>query len=632
MKKLFAVIFFAIVLISCDDNSTNTEIGLVDADETVDVDYMIEVDESVEVDDENVEVDDESAEIDDENVEVDDEIVEIDDEAVEVDDESAETDDENAEVDDEAVEVDDNLTDEDNSDDDVFVPEDVVFVKFDATGLNDGTSWENAFTDLSVAIASAIEGKDIWVAAGTYYPTDCPNLYNECDFETPQREYHFTLLQGVGIYGGFTGTETDISQRDWNNNETVLSGDFNGDDELVGNSENAYHVFYHDGWERKDSTAILDGFTISGGNANGAVWPYQDGGGIRNNKREEFGSDHTTPIIRNCFFINNSATLVGGAIYNHEGASPTIENCTFVNNSADKGGAIFNYLGTPMILNSTFSGNSAITGGGAVGIDTSDVTIENSVFSNNSSVNAGGAIYLRESSASVIKTSYFTGNASQNGGAVSSTKNTNLTIESCNFQNNAATGAALPNGLGGAVQNQGATAIVINSVFKGNGAVAGGAIANLMANASIINCSISANIAGGGIVNGQSNPLISNTIIYGNTSYDLYNIPAGTYGMAASIPLIDHSDIGGCGGSSMTCGDGSEACWVAGCGTDNGNNIDDGPLFKDSGDHPLMLMVLSPCVDSGDSTKVPVSIIKDIAGNDRINGTSVDMGAYEFHE
>ena len=638
--KIIELLLIVIVILSfaaCTETKEKYETGFVDEDTAV-IDEDIALDDSDDFDqsdlsdesDQSDETIDETA--DEDTVMVDEDTILDDSDNFDDSDESEVSDESEMSDDSDLSDESDETVDEDIADDDIFVPQNVIFVKYNATGLNNGTSWDNAFTDLSVAIASATEGKDIWVAAGKYKPTDCPNLYSECTFETPQRKYHFTLLQGVGIYGGFIGTENDVSQRDWKNNETILSGDFNDDDDSTGNSENAYHVFYHDGWERKDNTAILDGFTISGGNANGDAWPNQDGGGIRNNKREEFGADHTTPIIRNCLFKNNSATLVGGAMYNHDGASPTIENCVFVDNSADKGAAIFNYLGTPVIINSTFSGNTATTGGGAIGIDDSTVTIENSIFSNNSSVNAGGAISLKNTAAAIIKNSFFSGNAAQNGGAVSSTKTSVLTVESCNFQNNLANGSALPSGLGGAIQNQESTATVINSVFTGNSAVAGGAIANLMANASIINCSISANATGGGIANGQTNPVISNTIVFGNTSYDLYNIPAGTYGMAASIPEIDHSDIGGCGSSAMTCGDGTQTCWVSNCGNDNGGNIDASPLFLNSGEHPLSLTGSSPCINSGDSTKTPAGILKDAAGNDRIIGTSVDMGAYEFSE
>ncbi|HQJ60699.1 MAG TPA: right-handed parallel beta-helix repeat-containing protein, partial [bacterium] len=517
--------------------------------------------------------------------------------------------------------------------DDEFISENVIFVKYDATGLNDGSSWENAYTDLSVAIRylieNHIEGKDIWVAKGTYHPTDCPNLYGECTFETPQRKYHFTLLKGIGIYGGFIGNETDISQRDWINNETILSGDFNNDDETAGNSENAYHVFYHDGWEKKDNTAILDGFTITGGNANGDNWPDQDGGGIRNNKWTEFGSTHTAPVIRNCIFRNNNSLLVGGAMYNHEGASPVIENCTFAGNTANKGGAIYNYLGAPVISNCTFVGNLTTTVGGAVVIDSSAVTISDSVLDSNSSGQAGGAVFIRGSETPLIKNTVFINNTSINAGAVANHEAENVVFENCYFYNNSATGSAFPSGLGGAIQNNESTATVINSVFSENTAVAGGAILNIKSTVSVINCSISNNNANGAIGNGESNPEIVNTIIYGNTGNSIFNIPAGTYGLGASIPVVSYSDIEGCGGSAMTCGTGTETCWIADCGTDNGNNIAEDPLFINSGDEPLNLTDLSPCVDAGDSTKIPVTVTKDIAGNDRIQGVAIEMGAYE---
>jgi hypothetical protein len=656
MKKNLLLILLSVLFFSCEDNSTTKELGFVDLDENNDFDWAVEEsdetfdsdmsdesDESDETFDSDMsdevltELDDESDESDETfDSDMSDEVLtELDDESDDSDqsDESDESDETfDSDQSDESDESDETF-DSDQSDEDVFVPENVIFVKHDATGLNDGTSWENGYTDLSVAIRflieNHIEGKDIWVAKGTYHPTDCPNHYSECNFETPQRRYHFTLLKGVGIYGGFTGTETDIFQRDWANNETILSGDFNNDDETAGNSENAYHVFYHDGWEKKDNTAILDGFTITGGNANGDNWPDQDGGGIRNNKWTEFGSTHTAPVIRNCIFRNNNSLLVGGAMYNHEGASPVIENCTFAGNTANKGGAIYNYLGAPVISNCTFVGNLTTTVGGAVVIDSSAVTISDSVLDSNSSGQAGGAVFIRGSETPLIKNTVFINNTSINAGAVANHEAENVVFENCYFYNNSATGSAFPSGLGGAIQNNESTATVINSVFSENTAVAGGAILNIKSTVSVINCSISNNNANGAIGNGESNPEIVNTIIYGNTGNSIFNIPAGTYGLGASIPVVSYSDIEGCGGSAMTCGTGTETCWIADCGTDNGNNIAEDPLFINSGDEPLNLTDLSPCVDAGDSTKIPVTVTKDIAGNDRIQGVAIEMGAYE---
>ena len=633
MKKNLLLILLSVLFFSCEDNSTTKELGFVDLDENNDFDWAVEEsDETFDSDmsDESDESDETfDSDMSDESDESDET---FDSDQSDESDESDESDQsDESEMSDQS---DEDFNDEDFNDEDQFIPENVIFVKHDATGLNDGTSWENGYTDLSVAIRflieNHIEGKDIWVAKGTYHPTDCPNHYSECNFETPQRRYHFTLLKGVGIYGGFTGTETDIFQRDWANNETILSGDFNNDDETAGNSENAYHVFYHDGWEKKDNTAILDGFTITGGNANGDNWPDQDGGGIRNNKWTEFGSTHTAPVIRNCIFRNNNSLLVGGAMYNHEGASPVIENCTFAGNTANKGGAIYNYLGAPVISNCTFVGNLTTTVGGAVVIDSSAVTISDSVLDSNSSGQAGGAVFIRGSETPLIKNTVFINNTSINAGAVANHEAENVVFENCYFYNNSATGSAFPSGLGGALQNnEGSNVTVINSVFKGNSAVAGGAVLNIKSDISVINCSISGNNANGAIGNGESNPEIVNTIIYANTGGSFFNIPEGTYGMAASIPVVSYSDIEGCGGSAMTCGTGTETCWIADCGTDNGNNIAEDPLFINSGDEPLNLTDLSPCVDAGDSTKIPVTVTKDIAGNDRIQGVAIEMGAYE---
>ena len=429
-------------------------------------------------------------------------------------------------------------------------------------------------------------------------------------------------MKGVTFYGGFNGDENTLAQRDFITNETILSGDFNNDDTTSGNSENAYHVFYHDGWEIKDNSAVLDGFTISGGNANGDSWPNQEGGGIRNNENSDFGYGHSAPTIRNCIFKDNYASIAGGAMYNHEGASPIIENCTFTNNQSDKGGAIHNYLGHPSISGSTFNGNVANSGGGAVGIDTSDMVIENCTFSNNSAGASAGAVSIRGVCTVLIENSVFSTNAAPNAGALRNEKSSTLSVTNTYFISNSATGASLPNGLGGAMYNNEAVATITNAVFSSNSAVMGGAMFNMKSSVSTINSTINGN-SGNGIANGQSDPVISNTIIYGNTGSNVYNLPEGTYGLSKSTPVFNYSDIGGCGGSSS---------WVAICGTDGGGNIDSDPLFINSGDYPLALSETSPCINTGDSSKVPMNITEDIAGNIRIQGSSVDMGAYEADE
>ncbi|MCP4123618.1 MAG: hypothetical protein GY751_17845, partial [Bacteroidetes bacterium] len=90
----------------------------------------------------------------------------------------------------------------------------IIYVDASASGTNTGTNWTDAFTDLQDALVSAQAGDEVWVAQGTYYPT--PDTSRMIYFEVPK---------GVALYGGFSGTESSLEERDWLAHETVLSGD-----------------------------------------------------------------------------------------------------------------------------------------------------------------------------------------------------------------------------------------------------------------------------------------------------------------------------------------------------------------------------------------------------------------------
>jgi Protein of unknown function (DUF1565) len=155
----------------------------------------------------------------------------------------------------------------------------VHFVDVDATGANNGTSWTDAYTDLQSALAAAISGDEIWVAEGTYKPTTGID-----------RAIRFQLNNGVKLYGGFAGTETLRSQRNWTTHVTILSGDIGT---IGNNSDNTQTVISTDG---TDSTTVLDGFTVTGGNADAA---WQSGGGMIVN-------NYASPTVANMIFANNS--------------------------------------------------------------------------------------------------------------------------------------------------------------------------------------------------------------------------------------------------------------------------------------------------------------------------------------
>ena len=200
----------------------------------------------------------------------------------------------------------------------------------------DGT-WPGCYTDLQAALADATAGDEVWVAAGTYRPTD-----------TTERSISFEMVGGVALYGGFVGGETSRDQRDWEANETVLSGDIGTPED---NSDNSYHVV------RGADDAVLDGFIVTGGCADGEGEDSY-GGGMYNS--------HSSPTVTNCTLVGNSAGDAqyggGGGMYNYY-AYPAVTNCRFIDNWINDvdnggGGAMYNYCSSPRVVDCAFDYNS----------------------------------------------------------------------------------------------------------------------------------------------------------------------------------------------------------------------------------------------------------------------------------
>ena len=230
-----------------------------------------------------------------------------------------------------------------------------------ASGANNGTSWTNAFTSLQSALTAAASGDEIWVAAGVYKPT-----------ATADRTISFALKNGVGVYGGFAGTETMRSQRNPNVNVTALSGDIG----MGGvTTDNSYHVVTSD--STVTATGILDGFTVTAGQADGATDPIDRGADVYINQ----GS----PAFVRCIFQDGYAINRGGGVRVAAG-SPSFTDCTFRSNIAEQAGAGLSAGSVTSIQVSrcVFRNNSVnnTTGGG--GIEATDnTTIVNSVVSQN---------------------------------------------------------------------------------------------------------------------------------------------------------------------------------------------------------------------------------------------------------
>jgi len=484
-----------------------------------------------------------------------------------------------------------------------------VFVDASATGAADGTTWTDAYTTLQDAFGDsriiAEIADQIWVAAGTYTP-------DQGGGQTPgDRGATFQLLNGAAVYGGFAGGESELSQRDVVANETILSGDLNGDDTKVpctanspdcdslgnlcvngfciisdNNDENSHHVVHGGG---SGSSAVLDGFTIASGNANGSSFPDEQGGGMLNLA----GSG---PTVTNCTFSGNSGEY-GGGMMNNGLCNPTVTNSTFSGNSSNQGGGgMFNQDGSsPKVTNCTFSGNSAEYGGGMFNIGLCNPTVTNCLFSGNYSPVAGG-MYNDDSSP---------------------------TVTNCAFIGNMAGDIG-----GGMVNVNGGSPMLANCTFANNSAV----------------------ITGGGIQNtsGPNSPVITNSIFWNNSDAGGTDESAQIHTFSGT-PVVSYSIVqGGWTGAGGTGNSASNPLFVD---ADGANNV------AGTEDDDLRLSPGSPAIDAGDSTALPPDFLDldgdgntsepipiDLAGDPRQSndqGTSdtgiadqsgivVDMGAYEF--
>ena len=435
----------------------------------------------------------------------------------------------------------------------------IIYVDADATGTNDGSSWADAYNYLQDALAdanSAPKPVQIRVAQGIYKPDRGAGI-------TPgDREATFQLINGVSLKGGYAGFgEPDPNVRDIGLYETILSGDLDANDLDVSDindfwdfwwwdepsrAENSYHVLTG---SSTDETAILDGFTIASGYADGAKSENQDqGGGMYTASGE--------PTVTNCAFIGNSA-IYGGGMYNSS-SKPRLVDCSFEENRAVHGGGIYNSTSDASVVNCSFSGNYAgllSGGGGGIYNDQSSPTITNCTFINNRA-NKGGGICDRDSSTTVANCTFRANRADYFGGAISCEDKSASTIKNnlveANWANEGggircrggspiiqgnvikgnkvALGAIGFQGLGGGMSFRGNSAATItHNVITNNSAIGtGGAIFSDLSTLTLFNNIITGNEAsdeprgmgrGGGIYSGRSSVTIINNTISGNRAY-----------------------------------------------------------------------------------------------------------------
>ncbi len=400
----------------------------------------------------------------------------------------------------------------------------IYYVKTSGNDASAGTSWGTAFATLQHALTMAGAGSQVWVAAGTYKPTS-----------TTDRSISFLLKNGVAVYGGFAGTETNLAQRNWQINVTILSGDIDGDATLANNS---YHVVTGN---NTYATSILDGFTISGGNADGG----QHGGGIY--------CSSGYPVLSNLIISNNSTGDLGGGMYNVLG-NPTLTNVTFTGNaSGNRGGGLYTERGAPSLINCTFTGNNAIDGAGVSNGNgtypgTSNALFTNVIFKNNTASHFGGGMYS-EYGNPVFNDVLFYQNSAGSGGGIYHTEGSS-SLANVTFSKNSAS-SSLPSG------------------------------------------------GGGGIFDWLSSLTLKNVILWGNSGSPLYNGEVFN-GMSSTVTLYNtliQDGIAAHGGFGLLDFNG-------GVDADSGGNVYVDPLFVNAGTGDVRLSAGSPAIDSGNNAAI----------------------------
>jgi hypothetical protein len=383
-----------------------------------------------------------------------------------------------------------------------------------ATGANDGSSWTDAYNFLQDALADANSVEkpiEIRIAQGTYKPNEGLMAIPEFNWRTVT----FQLINGVSLMGGYAGVGvSDPDVRNVELYETILSGDLNGDDVEVVNledlweeptrAENSFHVVTG---SQTDETAVLDGFTITGGNANGEDQDYFIGGGLYN--------DGSSPTLIKCTFTKNTGYL-GVGMANWDSSGPTLIQCKFSGNSAEDGGGMFNGSASdPTLINCTFNGNTAQVGGGGMFNSNSSPTLTDCTFSENSA-GLGGGMNNWDNSSPTLTNCIFSGNSAEDGGGMYNASECSPTLTNCIFSGNSSEYD------GGGMYAAGFWSTLNNCVFSENSARNGGGMSFIFGRAVLTNCSFSSNSAredGGGMYNGgASNPSLTQCTFDGNSA------------------------------------------------------------------------------------------------------------------
>lgn len=565
-----------------------------------------------------------------------------------------------------------------------------IFVDPGATGSNNGTSWNNAYTSLHNALANAGPGDHVWVVGGTFLP-EAPE---DVAFESLTRARTFVLKEGVELFGGFAGTESSLTQRpELGTVETILSGDLSDDDDQQAYSDNAFTVITVVENEQASTPAVLDRITVTAGRSNEPV--------LGPPEAEQGGAVFSYVSLQcvDCEFLDNHAVTAGAVFVNPgEDISSHFEGCTFDYNGADlnlggEAGALqasycqviecdFLYntakyiggaaaLGNCLVSGCSFFSNTTVeTGssgigsaarGGALSLG-GDCMIAGCTFVGNATGNTnsdafgtpnGGALAWEGSSSAsevFIENCLFSQNTSAElGGAVwLGGGSAPVRIKSCSFIENSATfvlGSSTPNGRGGAIASIADNVQVEHCSFSGNEAnVFAGAALAIDGVMRLTNCLFYENEAPAAGAIGVEGPgarvagsvEVINCTLSANRTTGGYG--AGLYADGEALSVYVRNTIIWANDADETDDTlDSQLYLESGPSLDidysliNGGSslgvLEDDPKFVDSTNGDFHLLRNTPARDQGDDNDVDWD--GDLDDTNRIIGLHVDLGVYE---